>query len=507
MKTAEDVISRLLWDPQVPSERFSIGYLDRFLGTLEQPFTAFSWEDLASASPGVLAIPKHRIQYFKYQERVVWEKASRTDDIFGSTGSGRTILEVMEEEVAVAPGIGKGMGSFTLAAEERGVSGIKEEVHGEGLANFGSVGERQTQREQLDPEKFGEDSVSCVSVVSGSLEASMDAGEEGGRLGSARGRRNRPDTIAGELDISEHTREEAEIFCSSGEACTVLEAKDGDVATKIGSTGGQRATVDGKAPEIGSTGSTHAILPGGEATQSSKETAWEIGGDAEPPGQGLGRTTALASQEEDLQADLCRPWSPHRRQRPTHFVAVRITSPELREAVRLIQTSLCQARPDLAEFCIPLGTLHLTLCLLRLDTPEEIATAITALQELRAESQRLLPPAPFLRFSGVDCFRAHVLYAAPATAPELGALTRGLEATFRQKGLAVIHPPGGQRFHLTLAKIPPRKMAPRLPETLSWAPPTGDLGTQVVESLCLCHAGKGRRTDGFYSTLVELELY
>ena len=55
----------------------------------------------------VLAIPKHRIQYFKYKAVKVWDKASRLDNMFGSTGSGITITDVIEkyEELAVKAGV------------------------------------------------------------------------------------------------------------------------------------------------------------------------------------------------------------------------------------------------------------------------------------------------------------------------------------------------------------------------------------------------------------------
>ena len=45
----------------------------------------------------MLAIPQHRIQYFKYFGAKVWEKATRLDLIFGSTGDQRGIVQVMEE--------------------------------------------------------------------------------------------------------------------------------------------------------------------------------------------------------------------------------------------------------------------------------------------------------------------------------------------------------------------------------------------------------------------------
>ena len=96
MRTAEDVINRIKWDEMLPEQSFTVGYLDRFLGLQEEHFSTFSWEDLAGADYEVLAIPQHRIQYFKYKTEKVWEKSNRMDLVFGSTGSRVTILEAME---------------------------------------------------------------------------------------------------------------------------------------------------------------------------------------------------------------------------------------------------------------------------------------------------------------------------------------------------------------------------------------------------------------------------
>ena len=96
MRTAEDVKNRILWDPMLPEEFFIIGYLDRFLGIKEESFSTFSWENLASVDYDVLAIPQHRIQYFKYKSEKVWDKTERLDVVFGSTGSQESIVELME---------------------------------------------------------------------------------------------------------------------------------------------------------------------------------------------------------------------------------------------------------------------------------------------------------------------------------------------------------------------------------------------------------------------------
>ena len=81
MKTSMDVINRILWDEALPTEHFVVGYLDRFIGIIERKFSDFSWEDISSVDYDVLAIPKHRIHYFKYKNVVIWDKNERLDKV------------------------------------------------------------------------------------------------------------------------------------------------------------------------------------------------------------------------------------------------------------------------------------------------------------------------------------------------------------------------------------------------------------------------------------------
>eukprot|EP00094_Tigriopus_californicus_P013733 TCALIF_13289-PA protein Name:"Similar to Leng9 Leukocyte receptor cluster member 9 (Mus musculus)" AED:0.00 eAED:0.00 QI:80/1/1/1/0.5/0.33/3/63/366 len=98
MKTAIEVIRRIQWDAMMPGEHFTIGYLDRFVGIVEEPFSRFSnWCDLPNAEQDALAIPQHRIQYFKYRDTKVWDRKSRVDHVFGSTGNTMGIMEFMDQ--------------------------------------------------------------------------------------------------------------------------------------------------------------------------------------------------------------------------------------------------------------------------------------------------------------------------------------------------------------------------------------------------------------------------
>ncbi|KAG0710823.1 Leukocyte receptor cluster member 9 [Chionoecetes opilio] len=96
LKTAGDVRKRIQWDPNLQKEHFTVGYLDRFSGVVEKPFTSFTWEHLATVDLDQLAVPQHRIQFYKYKNVKVWDKNERLDHVFGSAGGNTTIIEVIQ---------------------------------------------------------------------------------------------------------------------------------------------------------------------------------------------------------------------------------------------------------------------------------------------------------------------------------------------------------------------------------------------------------------------------
>lgn len=101
MRTSEDVVNRIQHDECIDKDLVIVGYLDRFLGIIEKKFTSFVWCRVEMASYLDLAIPKHRIEYFKYHGEVVWCKKNRIDKVFGSSKSqNETILEVIERHAA-----------------------------------------------------------------------------------------------------------------------------------------------------------------------------------------------------------------------------------------------------------------------------------------------------------------------------------------------------------------------------------------------------------------------
>lgn len=98
LRTAVDVISRILWDDKLEKSCFTVGYMDRFAGLVEEKFNAFCWDQpLSAVDNDTLAIPQHRIQYFKYKQVKVWDKNERLDLFFGSTGAQTDIYSLIDK--------------------------------------------------------------------------------------------------------------------------------------------------------------------------------------------------------------------------------------------------------------------------------------------------------------------------------------------------------------------------------------------------------------------------
>jgi hypothetical protein len=108
MRTASDVISRIQWDPVFQERRGNVvvGYLDRFYGILERCFDGFNWHDeLPDVGEDELAIPQHRIRYFKYRDFKIWDKESRFVNY-----RIRTIIVYQLPRIATAENSGKCLG-------------------------------------------------------------------------------------------------------------------------------------------------------------------------------------------------------------------------------------------------------------------------------------------------------------------------------------------------------------------------------------------------------------
>ena len=83
LRPAQDILARLRHDPQLSSQKFTIGYVDRHSPeTMELPLSSWKGGDVTDEE----FIPMHRILWFKRDTdgKKVWDRRERLDTIFGS---------------------------------------------------------------------------------------------------------------------------------------------------------------------------------------------------------------------------------------------------------------------------------------------------------------------------------------------------------------------------------------------------------------------------------------
>lgn len=373
MKTAEDVVKRILWDQNLPTDEFIVGYIDRFLGIQEKYFTAFSWEDIASVDYNVLAVPKHRIQYFKYKDVKVWDKTTRFDNVFGSTGSGTTIYDVIQK-----------------------YNEDKETADREAETNTENTGNDYDDDYDDDDDSDSDDGITVTT------------GNEGGNAG-------------------------------------------------LGNMEEENGFVD--------------------------------------------------DFDDDVNEGYDKYWRD--RMRPNHFLALRITNDDIKKVVEGIQDSILDHEPMYAECCIPLNALHITLCTVGLDTPEQVAHACDVLKKIQPELSEMVPSGTTVIFKGMENFFNRVLYAKCVCPTEFTNMVDHLKLCLKQEGIDIRD---NHDFvpHMTIMKVTrPVARATGKKYIAPWLYSNSqniDFGTQVLDNIHLCSMGIDRQADGFYIAPAKIEL-
>ncbi|XP_023131291.1 leukocyte receptor cluster member 9 isoform X1 [Amphiprion ocellaris] len=386
MRTADDVISRILWDPSVEAADFVVGYVDRFLGVLERPFSDFNWDtdpcDCDYASE--LALPRHRIQYFTHRGHRVWDRHTRTDRVFGSTGQ------------PLAPPFGQ-----------------KEEATEE------IESEDPEEAEQLPPEQDGEPTkINPRHLEEEENETNVQPQE----------------SAADRLQVSEEQKDKEE----------------------------------------------------DEETPAEWEENWENNGDSGHPSVPLEKRGGRPPKK-----------------RPTHFVCFRANTPSILSCFQQLQEDVVSLLPDCAPYWRPASSLHVTLCLLVLRGPDQVASAGEILQRFAQLDRN--PPVSVTFPVKLKHFSGRVLYLSPQPQLHLQQLNAGLQDAFRMDGL--LHRDSfNPRYHLTLAKLD-RPDADRVFEGVAdlKAGKSLNFGRLPVNTLHLCEMG-GANVDGFYQTLCTVSL-
>lgn len=432
LRTAAAVIQRIRWDPRLDPADFAVGYTDRFLGLVEEPFGAFCWDEpLAALGPGLLAVPQHRVRYFRFRGRIVWDRDSRTDHVFGSgsaEGRGPTILDALDGGDVLGDG------------EERDDT----DAHAPGTSEAPGGGDEPG-----------------VEDTSGTREAPACAAAP--PSGAPAGGPGQPPATGREAEARSLV-----LGGAGSPASPPMEPERApEPAARARTSGAQTVVAAGQPPD--------------DFSETKEGCQGEWGTEAWPEAGG--------------EATAARAPAP-RQPRPTHFVALMVTEPGLQAGVAKAQEELVRAAPSCAAFLVPPQALHLTLALLRLGGPGEMAAAIRALN--RALSDPGLQAPPQVTFRQLVLLGPHVLCAPPS--PSLENMAQVLSQRLEAEGLRVLQPLGGLHPHLTLAKVP-RGSQGHLPAPGS--SPGQELGSQLLRQLWLCRMGRAGDT---YQPLAEVPL-
>ncbi|XP_070691444.1 leukocyte receptor cluster member 9 [Pempheris klunzingeri] len=437
MRTADDVISRILWDPSVDASEFVVGYVDRFLGVLERPFNDFNWDTAPCDCDysAELALPRHRIQYFTYRGHRVWDRYTRTDRVFGSTGQSLAFHFGGEEEVK----------EINTEDQEQPPAVCEQ---GEGQTD-GCV---HTQNTHLVEEEQSEMNIHTPDVT----EATPMCGEN-----------------------TSQEQQESRGACVTEEAANRLMASTEQMSL---------SQKDGAS----------------EKDEGEKETEWQESWEGnEDASSHLGALKISQNPAAPLeQREENRGGRPPKK-RPTHFISFRANTPAILSCFQQLQEEITSLLPSSAPHWQSASRLHVTLCLLVLSGPAEVAAAGEILRRFAHLDHN--PPVALTFPVKLKNFNGRVLFLSPQPQLHLQQLNSGLQEAYRKEGW--LHRDSyNPRYHLTLAKVEDRE-GDRVFEGV------GDLktgkglnfGRLPVNTLHLCAMGSSR-VDGFFETVCTVTL-
>ncbi|XP_034030528.1 leukocyte receptor cluster member 9 [Thalassophryne amazonica] len=445
MRTADDVISRILWDPTVDPSEFVVGYVDRFLGVLERPFSEFSWD----TSPcdcnysAELALPRHRIQYFIYRGQRIWDRHSRTDRVFGSTGQSLAPPFGGEEEIE-EKNTDDEQQHEGLTSVQEGLDTAEDNPPAVGvLEESGTEARSSAENEHLEEEKQNDINVETPDSTQPTLNTQQESG-------------------------GVHVMEEAEnSLCTSMEQTSLSqkEEEEHDNAT---------------------------VGEWNESWEGNEETLCYLAA------LHVSRNPSACLEQREEKRGSRPP-----KRKPTHFITFRANTPAVLSSFQQLQEELTALLPSSAPHWKDAPSLHVTLCLLVLPGPVEVAAAGEILRRFARLDRN--PPVAVTFPVKLKHFNGRVLYLSPQPQLHLQQLNSGLQEVYRTEGW--LHRDSyNPRYHLTLAKVEDKE-GERIFEGVGNLKVGKSLnfGRLPVNTLHLCAMGMSK-TDGFYETLCTVTL-
>lgn len=138
------------------------------------------------------------------------------------------------------------------------------------------------------------------------------------------------------------------------------------------------------------------------------------------------------------------------KKRPTHFITFRANTPAVLSSFQQLQEELVSLLPSSEPHWQPSSGLHVTMCLLNLSGPAEVAGACEVLRQFARLDRN--PPVALTFPVKLKHFNGKVLYLSPQPQLHLQQLNSGLQEAYRKRGW--LHRDSyNPRYHLTLAKV------------------------------------------------------
>lgn len=194
--------------------------------------------------------------------------------------------------------------------------------------------------------------------------------------------------------------------------------------------------------------------------------------------------------------------------RPTHFVAVRITSPLIVEGLVASQKELVMSEPLLEKGVFAPEIFHLTLLTLGLDSPEDIENCVKALKKMRDSLIKSCPQKAFIIHS-MSQFYNRAIFAKVKVEQDFLDFREKLKTGLESFNVEIRDMYEKFNPHLTIIKVkrPERKLFGHRniqPAIYSHLKDTV-FGEQKVEEIHLCSMDGQRREDGFYTSVLEIK--
>lgn len=184
-----------------------------------------------------------------------------------------------------------------------------------------------------------------------------------------------------------------------------------------------------------------------------------------------------------------------RRQRPNHFLAIRLTDPALLGKLREVQDQLLAAQPSLRWGLVPLAEAHITLNVFKVEE-EGLGRVRNLLRSTFQENKAMNPPSHVV-VEGLGGFSARVLFAQPVRGI---SFLHQLQAAFKETLLQnnITTDTRSYNPHITLFKADNSSRDFTLDKVLLDQFKGFVFGTETVSEIQLLAMGRDRDTDGYF---------